>query len=70
MHKKTQRARQGLNRKKICRSKNDMQKIKRTNRVKGKNLILKLWTGLNGSPGSRTGNNTAKYELENKQVQD
>jgi hypothetical protein len=31
-----------------------MHKIKRTNRVKGKNLILKLWAGLDGSPGSKT----------------
>jgi hypothetical protein len=51
---KTQRARQGLNRKEICRLKYDTHKIKRTNQVKGKNLILKLWAGLNGSPGSKT----------------
>jgi hypothetical protein len=51
---KTQRARQGLNRKEICRSKYDMHKIKRMNRIKGKNLILKLWAGLDGSPGSKT----------------
>jgi hypothetical protein len=44
----------GLNRKEICRSKYDTHKIKRTNRVKGKNLILKLWAGLDGSPGSKT----------------
>ncbi len=51
---KTRVARQGLNRKEICRSKYDMHKIKWTNRVKGKNLILKLWAGLEGSPGSKT----------------
>jgi hypothetical protein len=50
----TRRARQGLNRKIICRLKYDTHKIKRTNRVKGKNLILKLWAGLDGSPGLRT----------------
>jgi hypothetical protein len=50
----TRRAWQGLNRKEICRSKYDTHKIKRTNRVKGKNLILKLWAGLDGSPGLRT----------------
>ncbi len=40
---KTGRVRQGLNRKEICRSKYDTHKIKWTNRVKGKNLILNLW---------------------------
>jgi hypothetical protein len=40
---KTRKTRQGLNRKEICRSKYDMHKIKWTNRVKGKNLILNLW---------------------------
>jgi hypothetical protein len=49
-------------------------KIKWTNRVKGKNLILNLWAELDGSPGSKTvpkktGNNTAKYERENKRFQ-
>ncbi len=73
MHKNT-KARQGLNRTEICRLKYDIHKIKWTNRVKGKNLILKLWAGLDGSPGSKTvqektGNNTAKYERENEHVQ-
>jgi hypothetical protein len=40
---KIRRARQGLNRKEICRWKYDMHKKKWTNRVKGKNLILNLW---------------------------
>ncbi len=31
-----------------------MHKIKWTNKVKGKNLILKLWAALDGSPGSKT----------------
>ncbi len=53
MHNNT-KARQGLNRKEICRSKNDTHKIKWTNRVKGKNLILNLWAELDGSPGSKT----------------
>jgi hypothetical protein len=43
-----------LNRKEICRSKYDTHKIKWTNRVKGKNLILNLWAELEGSPGSKT----------------
>jgi hypothetical protein len=47
-------ARQGLNRKEICRSKYDTHKIKWMNRVKGRNLILKLWAGLNGSPELNT----------------
>jgi hypothetical protein len=51
---KPRRARQGLNRKEICRSKCDTHKIERTKRVKGKNLILKLWAGLDGSPGWKT----------------
>jgi hypothetical protein len=51
---KTRRARQGLKRKEICRSKYDTHKIKWTNRVKGKNLILNLWAELDGSPGLKT----------------
>jgi hypothetical protein len=51
---KTQRARQGLNRKEICRSSYETHKIKWTNTIKGKNLILNLWAGLDGSPGSKT----------------
>ncbi len=51
---KAGRARQGLNRKEICRSKYDTHKIKWTNRIKGKNLILNLWAELEGSPGSKT----------------
>jgi hypothetical protein len=43
-----------LNRKEICRSKYDTHKIKWTNRVKGKNLILNLWAELEGSPGLKT----------------
>jgi hypothetical protein len=43
-----------LNRKEICRSKYDTYKIKWTNRVKSKNLILNLWAELDGSPGSKT----------------
>jgi hypothetical protein len=45
--------RQGLNRKEIW-LKYDTHKIKWTNRVKGKNLILNLWAGLDGSPGLMT----------------
>ncbi len=48
------RVRQGLNRKEICWSKYDTHKIKWTNRVRGKNLILNLWAGLDGSPGLMT----------------
>jgi hypothetical protein len=51
---KTRRVKQGLNRKEICWSKYDTHKIKWTNRVKGKNLILNLWAGLDGSPGLMT----------------
>jgi hypothetical protein len=45
-----------------------------TDRVKGQNLILKLWAGLDGSPGSKNcarkiGKNTANHELEYKHVQ-
>jgi hypothetical protein len=43
-----------LNRKEICRSKYDKHKIKWTNWVKGKNLILNLWAELDSSPGSKT----------------
>jgi hypothetical protein len=43
-----------LNRKEICRLRYDTHKIKWTNRVKGKNLILNLLAGLDGSPGSKT----------------
>jgi hypothetical protein len=35
-------------------SKYDTHKIKWMNRVKGKNLILNLWAGLDGSPGLKT----------------
>ncbi len=51
---KTRRVRQGLNRKEICWSKYVTHKIKWTNRVKGKNLILNLWAELDGGPGSKT----------------
>jgi hypothetical protein len=53
VHKNT-KARQGLKRKEICRLKYDTHKIKWTNRVKGKNLILNLWAELDGSLGSKT----------------
>jgi hypothetical protein len=43
LYTKTRRARQGLNRKEICRSKYDAHRIKWMNRVKRKNLILNLW---------------------------
>ncbi len=42
-----------MNSKEICRSKYDTHKIKWTNRVKGKNLILNLWAELDGSPGRK-----------------
>jgi hypothetical protein len=59
---------------KICRGKYDTHNIKWAGRVKCQNLILILWAGLDGSPGSKncarkSGNNTTKHELENECVQ-